>query len=121
MQALIGKISPTAQYFNNSDPFNPTPVVANYMVAAATPYVLGTNSVTFTIYYGNCTFNSLNQVIGFTTIVRENVVVSGQLIDTWGVDDAVVLTELAILQGTTITEFIEGDINLPISTMQMPL
>ena len=110
MQVLIGKISPVAQYYNNSNPFSPTSTSAAYMMASATPYVLGTNSVTFTIYYGNCTFDGSNNVISFATVVRESVTVSGAVIDTWGVDDSIMLNELAVLQGTTITEFIEANI-----------
>jgi hypothetical protein len=110
---IFGKINPILSIVEQSSLFNPTPtyITANYMAAVANNYVLGTNSVTFRIMYGNCTFDGEGNVVAFKTIHSDSATLSGSTISSWGEDDGPILEALATQQGTTVTEIIEGDIS----------
>lgn len=112
--AIFGKIDPILSMVEQSTLFNPTPtyITANYMAAVANNYVLGTNKVTFRIMYGNCTFDGSGNVVAFKTVHSDSATLSGTTITIWGENDGPILEALAIEQGTTVTEIIEGDINI---------
>ncbi len=106
---IFGKINPVISMATQDTLFNPAPefITGSYMTAVANNYALGANQVNFRVMYGNCTFES-GSVVGFTTIHADNVVLSGSAIETWGTDDSVILSAIAVQQGTTIVEVVSG-------------
>jgi len=110
---IFGKINPVATIVTKSRPFQQTTVTGSYIAAAADPYVLGNDKVSFQIYYGNCTFDTgSGAVTKFNRVYSERVIVSGSIIDSWGTDDTALLSAIATLQGTTVTEFKSGNARL---------
>jgi hypothetical protein len=102
---LFGKISPKAIIPQMITPFEQTEIVAEYITAIATPYILGSNLVEFKVMYGNPVYNEENVVTHYAIIYEKYVNLSGQAIEDWGTDDTSILTVIATEQGTTITEF----------------
>jgi hypothetical protein len=102
---LFGKISPQAVIPKMITPFEQTEIVAEYIAAIATPYILGTHFVDFRVMYGNPVYNDENVMIHYNIIHETYVRLSGQEIEDWGTDDTVVLSTIATLEGTTITQF----------------
>lgn len=102
---LFGKISPQAVIPQMVTPFQQTEIVAEYITAIATPYILGANIVDFKVMYGNPVYNSENIVIHYDIIYETYVKLSGQAIEDWGTDDTTVLASIAAVEGTTITQF----------------
>jgi hypothetical protein len=111
MSMIFGKIDPVASVITQADPFNTTTVTGSYICAVARPYVLGTNAVNFQVSYGNLTFDESDSAVSFQTLFNGNQFLSGSAITSWGTDDAVVLGEIAVAQGTTVTEIIYSEIN----------
>ncbi len=107
---LFGKISPEAIIANLNGPFDLQTSYAEYMTAIANPYRLGDNTVKFSIYYGNLITDSETNETTFTTNLTNTCTLSGSAIQNWGTDDTYMLNQIALQQGTTITEFIENDI-----------
>jgi len=101
---LFGKISPVLSVPQQANQFsqNITFLTADYMAAVADPYPLGATQVNFSVLYGNCQFNESGEIIGFTTISRSGINLSGSVIQSWGVDDKVVLDAIASAQGTSV-------------------
>lgn len=101
---LFGKISPVLSVPQQANQFSQTItfLTADYMAAVADPYPLGATQVNFSVLYGNCQFNESNEIIGFTTISRSGINLSGSVIQSWGVDDKVVLDAIASAQGTSV-------------------
>jgi hypothetical protein len=110
---LFGKINPVLSLPQQSNQFsqNITFLTADYMAAVADPYPLGATQVNFSVMYGNCEFNDSNEIIGFNTISRSSVNLSGSVIESWGVDDKVVLNAIAAAQGTAIVSTQIGTID----------
>ena len=111
MSMIFGKIDPVASVITQADPFNTTTVTGSYICAVARPYVLGTNAVTFQVSYGELTFDESGSAVNFKTVFNGNQYLSGSDITSWGTDDSVMLGEIAVAQGTTVTEIIYSDIN----------
>jgi len=101
---LFGKISPVLSVPQQTNQFsqNITFLTADYMAAIADPYPLGATQVNFSVLYGNCQFNESGEIIGFTTISRSGINLSGSVIQSWGVDDKVILNAIASSQGTSV-------------------
>jgi hypothetical protein len=106
---LFAQINPQAIIANLEGPFELQTSYAEYMTAIASPYRLGDNQVTFSIYYGNFTYDN-DQPVGFDVKLTNSCVLSGPAIDNWGTDDSEVLNAIALEQGTAVTQFIENDI-----------
>lgn len=77
------------------------------MCATTQKYVLGADSARFNVIFGELladnTFKPLN---------RNMNDVSGATIDSWGTDDTIVLEKLAELNGTSVTETLDVNIDL---------
>ena len=112
---IFGKIDPVATIVKDSKPFSQTTVTGSYLTAVANPYILGSEEVNFTLYYGNCTFDTgSGEVKSFNTIYRGILKVSGSAIENWGTNDDEVLNAIALSQGTTVTEVVSGSVRLPL-------
>lgn len=109
---LFGKIDPVAQIVKQTTPFEQQTVDAEYITALARPYALGAESVNFQVSYGNFTKDDTGKITGFNNLFNDNVVLSGQIITSWGNNDAVILNAISEQQGTEITETVDVDINL---------
>ena len=110
---LFGKISPVLSVPQQANQFsqNITFLTADYMTAIADPYPLGATQVNFSVLYGNCQFNESNEIIGFTTISRSGINLSGSVIQNWGIDDRPVLDAIAAEQGTSVVSTQIGTID----------
>jgi hypothetical protein len=110
---IFGKINPVISLPQQTSLFNPTPsfITGDYMTAVANPYSLGSNEVNFRVLYGNCTFDGQGNVVEFKTIHSDSVLLSGEVISTWGEDDSVILEALASQQGTNVVEIVFGTIS----------
>jgi len=109
---LFGKIDPVAQIVKQTTPFEQQTITAEWTTAIARPYVLGATQVNFQVNYGNFIKDETGKITGFNNLFSDNVVLSGQIISSWGNNDAVILDAISEQQGTEITETIEVDINL---------
>lgn len=109
---IFGKINPVATVVHQQTPFGGTTVTGSYMTALARPYALGANQVNFQVIYGNCTFDTgSGEVTGFQQVFSDNIVLSGSAISTWGENDAVILDEIAEVQGTEVVSVVSGSNN----------
>ena len=105
---IFAQISPAASIVNQADPFHTTTVTGSYMSAIARPYYLGADLVNFQVTYGNCTFDESGSVTNFQTVFNGNCTLTGSAITSWGIDDSVILNEIAVQQGTTIVAVVSG-------------
>jgi len=105
---IFAQIDPVASITNQSDPFHTTTVTGSYMSAIARPYYLGADLVNFQVTYGNCTLDEGGSVTAFQTVFNNSCILSGSAIENWGIDDSVILSEIAIQQGTTIVAVVSG-------------
>lgn len=112
MSMIFGKIDPVASVITQADPFNTTTVTGSYICAVARPYVLGTNAVNFQVSYGNLTFDESGSAVSFQTLFNGNQFLSGSDITSWGTDDAIMLGEIAVAQGTTVTDIVHANLNV---------
>ena len=105
---LIAKISPAAQIVTESDPFAPVTTIAEYMAAIARPYALGATMVNFQVTYGILVPAPENSPVGtlpsFQGQLNTYVTLSGDQLTSWGIDDTVILNEIAGVVGTTVVE-----------------
>ena len=109
---LFGKISPVAKIVKQSNPFDQQTIDAEYITALARPYALGATQVNFQVSYGNFKKDEAGKIVGFDNLYNDNVVLSGDEISQWGLDDSVILHVIAEKQGTEVTETVEVDLNL---------
>ena len=111
MSMIFGKIDPVATMITQANPFNNTTVTGSYICAVARPYALGSNAVNFQVSYGELTFDESGSAVSFQTVFNGNQYLSGSAITSWGIDDSVMLHEIATIQGTTVTDIVHADIN----------
>lgn len=102
---LYGKINPQAEHPTQTSPFGVDIQYAQYMTAMATPYPLGAENVAFLVQFGNVTFENGVPVL-FNAISSISISLDSTQIADWGLDDSVVLGEIATAIGTTVTETI---------------
>jgi len=107
---LIAEISPAAQIVTESNPFAPVTTEAAYMAAIARPYALGATTVNFQVTYGLLVPATEGAPEGtlpsFQGLFNTSVTLSGDQLTSWGIDDSVILNEIAGIVGTTIVETI---------------
>ena len=110
--AIFGQINPNITLVEQTNIFSSTPnyITGSYITAFAHNYVLGANEVNFRVIYGNCTFDTANNVTDFATIYTDSTTLSGEVISTWGEDDSIILKAIAKKQGTTVTNIVSGSI-----------
>jgi hypothetical protein len=106
---IFGKIEPVLSMVSQDSLFNPTAtyITGSYVTAMATPYPLGANKVQFRVSYGNCEFKD-GEVVDFKIIHQEGIELSGEDIEAWGTDDAVILDIITAKQGTSVIEIVSG-------------
>lgn len=107
---LFGKINPVAVTATATTPFSIQTINADWMTAIANPYRLGDYTVNFNIYYGNFILDDQNNKIGFKVIMQNICTLTAPATTNWGTDDSYILNQIAIQQGTTITEYDQNDI-----------
>jgi len=109
---IFGKINPVLSMVTQDSLFNPTAefITGSYITAMATPYPLGANQVNFRVSYGNCEFKD-GEVVNFKAIHQDSVTLSGEDIESWGTDDAVILDIITEKQGTEIVEVVSGSVD----------
>jgi hypothetical protein len=105
---LIAEISPAAQIVTESNPFAPVTTEAAYMAAIARPYALGATTVNFQVTYGILVPAPEGSPVGtlpsFQGQFNTSVTLSGDQISSWGIDDTIILDEIATVVGTTVVE-----------------
>lgn len=106
---LFAKINPVAQIANQESPFAYDVQQADYLTAVASPYRLGATEVNFSLIYGTATFATGGAMTSFQRLLGGNITLSGPDIQSWGLDDSVVLGTICTKVGTTAVEFIEAD------------
>ena len=121
---LIAKTNPAATFTSQDGPFaQPTTITAEYLTAAARPYVAGAAQTNFEVIFGNYT-PAVEAVVAsegvpavpaqpakFNRVQSSNVVLSAAELSAWGTDDSVLLDVIAAKLGTAVTEtvVIEGN------------
>jgi dTDP-D-glucose 4,6-dehydratase len=103
---LYAKITPSAEKVIQTSPFSSTTITADYMSALARPYGLGSNIVNFEVLFGNVSFDENQQPISFQNVVSSQMTLEGSQLENWGIDDTVILQEMATILGLTIESFV---------------
>lgn len=109
MPMLFAKISPAAQIPQMESPFQYDVQTADYLTAIASPYRLGSTEVNFTVIYGSATFGPTGAMATFNRSLTGFIVITSPDIESWGIDDSVILGTICQKLGTTATEFVYGD------------
>lgn len=107
---LYGKINPPATTIHQVTPFSSTTETANLMIVIARPYVLGSTNVNFEVIFGNGDISG-NTVTNFRSIINHNTTLGKSSLESWGLDDSVILTEVATKMGTIVIEVLTGTTN----------
>lgn len=102
---IFGKINPPVKIAQQIDKFSFTEITGSYICATTNKYTLGADVARFEIMFGELQNDS------FSVVSRASNIVSGETINQWGTDDAVILEKLAELNGTTVTEIVTSSIN----------
>jgi hypothetical protein len=108
---LLAKINPAASFTSQDGPFaQPTVITAEYLSAAARPYVAGASQTNFEVVFGTYT-PSVEALEGvqaqsakFNRVQSSQVVLSAEELASWGTDDSVLLDAIAAKLGTSVTE-----------------
>lgn len=103
---LYGKITPEAKISKQVTPFESIIIDANYMTALARPYGVGATKVNFEVLFGITKNDENNEVIGFERLISHQVILEGDELSNWGVDDTVILQAIASKLNVTASDFI---------------
>lgn len=121
---LLAKISPAATFTSQENPFaQPTTITAEYLTAAARPYVAGAAQTNFEVIFGSYVpavagveaSEGVDAVQAkpaqFVRIQSSGVVLSAEELASWGTDDSVLLDAIASKLGTSVAEtvVVEGN------------
>jgi len=111
---LLAKINPPLSRANQTDQFQQTVswTIAEYMVAKADPYILGSNFVDFDVSFGEGTINEENKITEFRSLHRDRVRLSGTNIENWGQDDTTIFAAIASHFSINIVSTHESSLNL---------
>lgn len=122
---LLAKISPAATFTSQDGPFaQPTVKTAEYLTAAARPYVAGAAQTNFEVVFGNYTpaveavpasegVPAVQaQPASFDRIQSSQVVLSAEELASWGLDDSVLLGAVASKLGTSVVETVTITANM---------
>jgi hypothetical protein len=109
---IFAKINPPLSIAEQTNPFsqNVSFRIGDYMAVIANPYRLGESEVNFTVSFGSCSFNETNEITHFVPYHRENITLSGTIIENWGNDDNIILKEIATQKSLNITNMISGSL-----------
>lgn len=94
-EALLAKINPPLYRVEQTEQFgqNVNWVLADYMLVKANPYVLGSNSVDFSVSFVQ--YLTDEDTTSIKTIHRDRVSLSGEEIEDWGTDDTTIFSSIA--------------------------
>lgn len=109
MLMLFAKINPVAEIPESESPFEYNVKQADYITAVASPYILGSQEVSFSLIYGTATFDAEGNMETFDRLLGGSLTLGSPYIQQWGIDDTVILGNICEVVGTTAIEFIEGD------------
>lgn len=104
---LYGKINPPASSTQQVTPFSAITQTADLMAVIARPYPLGATKVNFEVVFGNGEISG-NTVTNFRSILNLNTTLGKSKLVTWGLDDSVILNEIATQMGTNVIEVLTG-------------
>lgn len=82
---------------------------AEYVIVAANNFLIGGESVTFDIRFGNLVVENGEE--RFDPLIRESVVLPISDLSSWGTDDSVLLDIISAKFGKSISEKIQKDIH----------
>jgi hypothetical protein len=104
---LLGLISPTLKIPISENQFAEQVEYqeASYMLVSSQQFYMGSETVGFTVYYGNVTKKD-DVIISFQSIYQQKVTLSGQVVDDWGTDDSDILYAIAAEVGTNIEQIV---------------
>lgn len=121
---LLAKINPAATFTSQDGPFaQPTIVTAEYLTAAARPYVAGAAKTNFEVLFGSYVpavagveasegVDAVQtQPAQFNHIQSSQVVLSAEELASWGLDDSVLLDAIASKLGTSVVETVTVEEN----------
>lgn len=98
---LYGKINPPAVSVVQVTPFSSTTITADLMVVIARPYALGSTNVNFQVTFGNGEISG-DTITSFENIINSNIILGQEQIKSWGLDDTVIMNEIAKDMGTQV-------------------
>jgi hypothetical protein len=104
---IFGIINPPASTVHQVSPFSSTTQTANLITAIARPYQLGSTKVHFEVIFGNGNISG-DTVTNFVSVVNSNTTLGQSSIESWGLDDSVILGEIATQMGTNIVQILTG-------------
>lgn len=104
---LFGKINPPASVVHQISPFSSTTQTADLMMAIARPYRLGSTKVNFEVIFGNGDISG-DTVTNFVSVTNSNTTLGKSSIESWGLDDSIILNEIAVQMGTNIVQVLTG-------------
>lgn len=109
---IFAKINPPLSLVDQTNVFsqNVTFRTGDYMSAVASPFRLGDDEVEFEVVFGSCKFNEEREVQDFDVYHREQIKLSGEIIQSWGEDDNVILTAIAAERGLSIEAVVSGSL-----------
>lgn len=110
---LYAKISPAATITNQITPFQSETISADYMTVLARPYGAGAQQVNFEVVFGVVTLNETNIPTSFQRLSNTSVTMTHVELANWGIDDSVVLHDIAVKIGTSATEYVTIEGNQP--------
>jgi hypothetical protein len=106
---LLAKINPPVEKIYQVTAFEKTVVTGSFMSAKTQTYVIGGNTSSFEVRYGNVVFDEDQTPKEFDVLVRDTVKFTSQELSDWGTDDLVILQKIATKMGITILSTIETD------------
>lgn len=111
---IFAKITPAAEVFVQTSPFNSEVHAANWMGAAARNYVLGQELTTFRVFFGEIyvpTQQEVEQGVSplptFINMWTTSMEFTAQQLSTWGSSDESALQIIAASINCTILEFVD--------------
>lgn len=107
---LFGKINPPASTVHQVSPFSSTTQTAELMAAIARPYLLGSSKVNFEVIFGNGDISG-DTVTNFISVTNSNITLGKSSLESWGLDDSIILSEIATQMGTNVVEILTGTTN----------
>ena len=117
-QVLIASINPSLKVPVSENEFSEEVayLFGPYMIVASNIFVMGADKVEFQVYYGNLEKKDKddpNLITGFAPIKKQKVILAGTVVDEWGTNDSEILYAIAEVVGTSVTNIIPANIDLP--------
>lgn len=107
---LYAKISPSGKTSRQISPLEIEVVESGYITAYARPYGAGSSNVNFEIVFGNIIIK--NELSIFERVFSTNIIMLSDEFVLWGIDDSIILSNIATKIGTTAIDFVTIDDNI---------